>query len=245
MKKLLIAIICLVLVGCSGTKEVKKTKTVTDKKTEYAGTVIIDPGHQGKQNTELEPIGPGAKEKKVKVTSGTAGKWSKKTEAEINLIIGLQLQKELEKRHYKVVMVRTSQNVNISNKERAEIANKAKGDAFIRLHCNGGNNPATSGALAVAPTKKNTFLNPDMITKSNQLSKDVLNYLCKATGAKNRGLQYNDKLTGTNWSKVPTTVIEMGFMTNKEEDLKLANAEYQKKLCQGMSDGIDAYMKRK
>ena len=117
--------------------------------------VVIDAGHQAKGNNAKEPIGPGAKEKKAKVTTGTTGKWTKKKESEINLAVAKKLQKELEKRGYKVIMVRTQQNVNISNKQRADIANKAKADAFIRLHCDGSNNKSVNGAHTIAPTSKN------------------------------------------------------------------------------------------
>ena len=81
-------------------------------------TVCIDPGHQGRGNYGTEPVGPGSGTRKTKVSSGTYGRYSRKNEYQVVLEIALKLQKELEHKGYKVVMTRTSHNVNISNAER-------------------------------------------------------------------------------------------------------------------------------
>ena len=69
----------------------------------------------------------------------------------------------------------------------------------------------------------------------------MLSSYCAKTGLRNRGVFYRDDLTGTNWSTVPTTLMEMGFMTNAADDRFMASASGQKKMVTGLADGIDAY----
>ena len=57
------------------------------------------------------------------------------------------------------------------------------------------------------------------------------------------GLQVNDNLTGSNWSTIPVTVIEMGFMTNEKEDRAMKTDSYRNKLAIGIANGIDNYYK--
>ena len=52
-------------------------------------------------------------------------------------------------------------------------------------------------------------------------------------------------MTGINWSQVPVTIIEMGFMTNAAEDQKMNDPEFQLLMVQGLSSGIDMYFASK
>lgn len=205
--------------------------------------VAIDAGHQLKGNSSLEPNGPGSSVKKAKVTSGTSGIATHIPEYKLNLQVAKKLKKELEKRGYKVVMIRTKHNVNISNVKRAKIANAAGADAFVRIHANSSSDSSVSGALTIAPTNKNKYLNKKIRSASQKLSKKVICSYCRETGARNRGVMYTDTMTGINWCTVPVTIIEMGFMSNRAEDRKMASASYQKKIVKGIADGISSYLK--
>lgn len=204
--------------------------------------IAIDAGHQLRGNNAKEPNGPGSSVKKAKVTSGTSGCTTKLPEYKLNLQVAKKLKKELVKRGYKVVMVRTSHNVNISNVQRAQMANRAKADAFVRIHANSASSSSVSGALTIAPTNKNRYLSKKVRNASQKFSKKVIAAFCRATGAKNRGVMYTDTMTGINWCKIPVTIIEMGFMSNPAEDQKMSSASYQKKMVKGIADGIDSYL---
>ncbi len=80
-----------------------------------------------------------------------------------------------------------------------------------------------------------------MSKPSQKLSGCILKSYCKKTGIKSRGLIVRDDLTGTNWSKIPVTLIEMGFLSNPVEDRFMQKAANQKKMATGIADGVDDY----
>ncbi len=186
--------------------------------------VCIDPGHQTHQNTDLEPNGPGSSVMKKKVSDGTKGIVSGISEYAVNLQVALQLKDELENRGYTVIMTRTENDVNISNAERAEIANRAGVDAFLRLHCDGSEAPSYHGISILCQTEWNPY-NAEWHRESENLAKALIAAMCAETGAKNNGLDERDDMTGINWCKVPTALIEMGYLTNSEEEQHLISPE--------------------
>ena len=116
------------------TEKVKETKKNAKNSNNNKKTIVIDPGHQTRGDSTKEPIGPGATETKAKVTTGATGVSTKQKESELALKVALLLEKALKEEGYNVIMTRTTNNVNISNKERAMIANNADADAFLRIH---------------------------------------------------------------------------------------------------------------
>lgn len=202
--------------------------------------VAIDAGHQKKGNSEKEPDGPGSSVMKAKVSSGTAGAVSGLAEYQLTLAVSLKLKEELVKRGYDVYMVREIHEVNLSNSERAKMANESGADIFVRIHGNSIADSSVNGALTMCMTKNNPY-NSSLYSKSRELSQEIVDGICAETGFRNRGIQETDTMSGINWCELPVTIVEMGFMSNPTEDRKMATEEYQNKIVKGIADGIDAY----
>ena len=204
--------------------------------------IAIDAGHQKKQMSEKEAIGPGSDKTKPMVSSGTEGVVTKRTEYQVNLEVSLKLKSALIARGYNVYMIRETNDVSLSNKKRALMANESGSDILLRIHCNSADSQSANGALTMSPTLSNPYCR-SIAADSQELSECVVSTLCRRTGAVNRGVTQTDEMTGINWSKIPVALIEMGFMTNKTEDKQMQKKQTQKKMVDGIANGIDQYFK--
>ncbi len=206
--------------------------------------VCIDPGHQTKGNYKEEPVAPGSSETKPKVSSGTSGVSTKLPEYKLNLTVSMQLKDELLSRGYDVVMTRIINDVDITNIERAMVANNNNADVFIRVHANSDDRSSTKGILTISPTSSNRYVS-GIYNECYLLSQCVLNCMENSTGSTGGIIWKTDTMSGINWSEVPVTIVEMGYMSNPDEDRKLSDPDYQKKLVKGMADGIDDFFVKK
>ena len=220
------------------------TNTPTPTPTEAPKLIVIDPGHQRKGNYDKEPNGPGSSEMKAKVSSGTQGVSTGIPEYKLTLAVSLLLKEELEARGYRVIMTRENHDIDISNVERAIIANEAYADAFIRVHADSASSSSAKGVMTICQTKNNPY-NAEWYEESYRLSSLVLDEVVAATGAKKRYIWETDTMTGINWTTVPTTILEMGFMSNPEEDELMATDEYRRTIAVGVANAIDIFLQDK
>ena len=187
------------------------------------------------------PIGPAATETKVKATVGNTGVSTGIKEYELNLQIAQKLEAELTSRGYTVKMIRTSNDVDISNATRAEYANNLKADAVIKIHTNGSTDGNATGVMTVCQTSSNPY-NSAIYDQCKSLATDVLSGLLASTGAKSDGIWETDTMSGINWSTVPVTIVEVGYMTTASEEALLVTDDYQNKIAKGIADGLDKYI---
>ncbi len=206
--------------------------------------VLIDPGHDLYGNSAVEPIGPGSTTMKIKDGGGARGVVSGKAEAVVNLAVARRLKTMLERAGLRVRMTRTTTSgTSMGNVARAQMANRLGAAAFVRIHCDGSTNRATSGTHVLYPAYRRGWTD-DIQAASKRLATLVQAELVRSLGFPNRGLDARSDLTGFNWSDVPSILPELGFLSNPGEDRALASAAGQKKAATGLCRGILRYLGR-
>ena len=203
--------------------------------------VVIDPGHQSHADDSVEPIGPGSGEMKPKITGGATGVATGVCEYELNLQLANNLKDRLEAAGVRVVLTRNTNDVNVSNSQRAAIANGAKANLFIRIHADSSTDPSVTGVSTLYPAS-NAWTKP-MAAGSRRAALLVQKSTVSATGAADRGAVERSDLAGFNWSKVPSVLVEAGFLSNPVEDRLLTSPHYQDQLASGMADGVLAFLR--
>lgn len=204
-------------------------------------TIVIDPGHSSVVEDKQEPVGPGAQEYKSGDTYGTSGNSTGTPEYELTLTLSQQLKTELENRGYTIVMTRENNEEPRSCVERAEIMNNAGAAACVRIHANGSEDTSVQGAMTICTTPENPYV-PELYQSSRYLSDCVLNSMVNMTGCISQGVWETDTMSGNNWSQIPVTIVEVGYMTNPDEDVRLSQPEYQGQIIRGIADGVDEFV---
>ena len=199
-------------------------------------TVVIDPGHGPGGNSEKEAQSPDSSIMKIKDGGGAEGINSKTPEYIITMNVGLKLKNLLEANGINVVMTKDDINLAPGNIERADVGNNNNADLSIRIHCDSADISSAKGASMLVPAPVGYAENIAGISRT--YGEVILNNLVSTVGMYNRGVIERSDLTGFNWSKVPVVLIEMGFLSNPEEDNLLNSDSYQDKLAQGLCNGI-------
>lgn len=202
--------------------------------------IMLDPGHSSVTTSDMEPIGPGASQMKQADTSGTHGEASGLMEYQLVFQICQKLRDQLIMNGYTVLMTRENNETAVTCRERAEAANIAGADIFLRIHADGSTDPQRTGAQTICINSDNPY-HPELYPESRSLSENILLAYCQETGIANRGIWETDTMTGNNWAQMPATLLELGFMTNAEEDMKMASEDFQTLIIHGIVNGINNY----
>lgn len=201
--------------------------------------ICIDPGHQKKGNNSQEPVAPGSSQTKAKVSSGTRGVATQKYEYELNLEVALKLKDALLKEGAIVYMVREIHDVDISNVERAQLANEVKADISFRIHADGSGDANTNGFSILIPGTN--YVQEDIAHKSKSIAEYLEKTISEGIENRSRGIITRNDLTGFNWSEVPAVLLEMGFMTNPEEDKRMSTEAFKDDLVKAIVEGMKLY----
>lgn len=199
-------------------------------------TIVIDPGHGNHSNLEKEKQSPDNDIWKIKDGGGAQGVVTDIPEYDVNMKVAVKLKNFLEQNNFNVIMTKITNEESPGNIERAEIGNKNNAALEIRIHCDSSDNQSVSGASMLVPEKVGYAV--DISDISTNYGKIILDSLVNTCGMKNRGVVPRADMTGFNWSKVPVVLVEMGFMSNPNEDKLLSQDAYQEKLAQGLGNGI-------
>jgi N-acetylmuramoyl-L-alanine amidase CwlD len=186
-----------------------------------SGLIVIDPGHGGSD-------------------CGAINKSLGLSEAEVTLDICKRLAVLLKAQGWNVVMTRT-QDVDVSYAgssareelgARVKVANEAKADMFLSVHCNASVSPSSHG------TSLHYYKQSDYVLAS-ELQQAVLS----STGRSNRGLQAN-RFYVLAHTQMPAVLVETAFLTNASEGALLNDPAYRQKIADGLAQGLRQYASR-
>lgn len=204
--------------------------------------VVIDPGHGNRSNLEKEPLSPESNEMKIKDGGGAEGVNTKTPEYKVNMSVSMKLKQILEQKGYVVKMTKTEDSQSPGNVERAKVGNEENAALVIRIHADSSESSQASGASMLVPAAINDNTKK-IYAESKNYGTIILKDLVNEVGMSNRGVVERSDMTGFNWSQVPVVLIEMGFLSNPQEEKMLCEENYQMKIANGLADGINDALK--
>jgi N-acetylmuramoyl-L-alanine amidase len=199
--------------------------------------ICLDPGHgtMPAVGRQLEPIGPGSRQLKIKDGGGAPG------EAPVALAIARKTRAILQRQGYRVALTRAGPAYAGGNIARARFCNVRRAALMVRIHADGSTNRSLHGVKTLLPALRRGWTD-DIYTKSVEAARKTQAAVVRTTGAANLGLVPRSDLTGFNWANVPAILVETGFMTNPTEGRLLRSSGYQLKVARGIAAGAEAFV---
>ncbi len=208
-----------------------------------SGVVIcIDPGHQENGKLVAEPMGPGLSGRSSPKGGMAQGKVTYRKEDIVVLETAMHLRDVLLSQGATVVLTREVQDIFHTNIERCDIAEAAGAHIMLRLHCNNSSNTKKTGIQVYAPLNSDYARAVADPATYRAMGEAMLNAMKTAVGYELKDatgiVRLNDDYVGNNWAKMTCLLLEMGYMSNPGEDLKLATPVYQQMLAEGIAQGV-------
>jgi N-acetylmuramoyl-L-alanine amidase len=206
-----------------------------------APLICLDPGHGTPPaiGRQLEPIGPGSRELKIKDGGGAPG------EASVALAIAVRARRLLLARGYRVAMTRTGPTIRLGdgdgNIARARFCNRRHAALMVRIHADGSDDRSLHGVSTLVPAWRRGWTS-DIYARSLRAGRALQDAVVRATGAADRGIVQRFDLTGFNWADVPAVLVETGFMSNPTESRRLKTAAYQQRVATGLTRGVSTFL---
>lgn len=208
--------------------------TVTDDEPKRLH-VLIDPGHGGEDD-------------------GAASRDPALKEKTLTLCLAKEIARRLEKAGMRVDLTRT-QDTQLSLDERVRLARKKKADLFLCIHANhAGNAEATGTETYVLPasgypgTADGSRARGWQIGNRNDYHNTLLGFsihskLVAQTNTVDRGLKRQSFFVLRETS-CPAVLLEFGFLSNRDETLKMLTPAWQKQCADAVTEGVVVYAKR-
>lgn len=202
-----------------------------------AALICLDPGHGTASAVarRTEPVGPGARARKVVDGGGAAG------EADIVLAISLRARGLLRAGGYRVAMTRAAGGYRGTNADRARFCNRRRATLMVRVHADGSSDRRAAGVSTLYPAVRANWTD-DVAAPSRRAARALQRAVVAATGARDLGTRARSDLVGFNFADVPVVLLEGGFMTNPEEGRRLRTATYQDRVARGIAAGVAAFV---
>ncbi|MFF3102354.1 N-acetylmuramoyl-L-alanine amidase family protein [Viridibacillus arvi] len=183
-------------------------------------TIVIDPGHGG-------------------VDGGTIGLSYGTIEKEVNLTVAQTIKQQLEERTGATIILTRDKDIDLGNtqkealRKRIQIAEKASADLYISIH---------HDAFIDTDVRGITTHYSSHHKESKNLARIIQKSIFKQSiKAKNRGIKETDYYVLKN-NSAPAVLIELGFTSNKEDEIRMNSLDFQSKTAISIVDGIIEFL---
>ncbi len=184
--------------------------------------IMIDPGHGG-------------------VDVGTIGLTYGTREKEVNLTVAQNIKQELEKRTAATVILTRDKDIDLGRNQiealqkRIQIANDVSADLYISIHHDAFTDPSVNGITVHYSSHQKKGENLARILQESIFKQSI--------NAKNRGVKDSDFYVLKN-NSVPAVLLELGFTSNKEDELRMVSKDFQSKTAISIVDGIIEFFEK-